>query len=240
MLRQLGTYRKVGYRTQTPLLNNQGSGLKKLLEEQPQKKKKWTVTENKEVLMCYFEADPSQRGYRKRMRNIWLSKHPDSTIAEERLADQINAVKRRNLLTSVAIEEIQRGLSTQTCHTESSIPEQPKSNQPDLTSIEEIPQQQHNLNPRQMALKSRLKAQLQQEHRLRLPALNNTHRNKDLTQIIADINKKVLCTIDTATIEETNQLLYSTAVVVTEELGYKVQSKRTSTQNTRHPTKMES
>ena len=31
----------------------------KLLEEQPQKKK-WTVTENKEVMMCYFEADPSQ------------------------------------------------------------------------------------------------------------------------------------------------------------------------------------
>ena len=36
----------------------------KLLEEQPQKKK-WTVTENKEVMMCYFEADPSQRSYRK-------------------------------------------------------------------------------------------------------------------------------------------------------------------------------
>ena len=35
----------------------------KLLEEQPQKKK-WTVTENNAVMMCYFEADPSQRGYR--------------------------------------------------------------------------------------------------------------------------------------------------------------------------------
>ena len=41
----------------------------KLLEEQTQKKK-WTVTENKEVMMCYFKADPSQRGYRKRMHNI--------------------------------------------------------------------------------------------------------------------------------------------------------------------------
>ena len=82
-----------------------------------------------------------------------------------------------------------------------------------------------------MALKSRLKAQLQQEHRLRLPALKNTHRNKDLTQIIADINK-VLRTVDTATIEETNQLLYSTVMVVTEELGYKIQSNRTPTQDT--------
>ena len=36
----------------------------KLLEEQPQKKT-WTVTENKEVMMCYFEADSSQRRYKK-------------------------------------------------------------------------------------------------------------------------------------------------------------------------------
>ena len=162
------------------------------------------------------------------MHNIWLSKHPDSTTPEQRLADQSNVIMRRNLLTS-EIEEIQRGLSTQACHTESNTPEQPTSTQPDLTPIEEIPQQ-HSLNPRQMALKSRLIAQLQQGHRLHLPALKNTHRNKDLTQIIADINN-VLRTVDTATIEETNQLLYNT-VVVTEELGYKIQSNRTPTQDT--------
>ena len=40
----------------------------------------------------------------------------------------------------------------------------------------------------------------------------------------------MLRTVDTATIEQTNQLLYSTAVVVTEELGYKIQSNRTPTQ----------
>ena len=134
------------------------------------------------------------------MQNIWLSKHPDTTISEQRLADQSNANMRRNLMTSVEIQEIQRILSTQACHTESSAHEQPKSNQRDLTPIEEIPQQQHSLNPRQMPLKSRLIAQLQQEHCLRLPAMKNTYRNKDLTQIIADINK-VLCTIDTATIK---------------------------------------
>ena len=69
-------------------------------------------------------------------------------------------------------------MSTQACHTESSTPEQPMSNQPDLTPIEEIPQQQHSLNPRQMALKSKLIAQLQQEHRLQLPALKNTPQQR--------------------------------------------------------------
>ena len=41
-----------------------GKRTAKLLEEQPQKKK-WMITENKEVMMCYFEADLSQHGYRK-------------------------------------------------------------------------------------------------------------------------------------------------------------------------------
>ena len=82
-----------------------------------------------------------------------------------------------------------------------------------------------------MALKSRQTAQLQQEHRLQLPSQKNTDSNKDLTQIIAYINK-VIHTVNTATVEETNQLLYSTAVVVTEELGYKIQSNRTPTQDT--------
>ena len=92
----------------------------KLLEEQSQKKK-WTVTENKEVMMCYFEADPSQRGYRKRMHNIWLSKHPNSTISEQRLAGQSNVIMRRNRLTSVNIGDSKRtvytSLSYQVKHT---------------------------------------------------------------------------------------------------------------------------
>ena len=104
--------------------------------------------------MCYFKADPSQRGYRKRMHNIWLSKHPDSTVSEQRFADQSNVIIRRNLLSSVELEEIQRGLSTLPVIPSQADPEQPTSNQPDLTPIEEIPQQQHSLNPRQMALNS--------------------------------------------------------------------------------------
>ena len=164
-----GHLSKSGIQNTDSTAEQPGQRTVKLLEEQRQKKKKWTVTENKEVMMCYFETDPSQRGYRKRMHNIWLSKHSDSTIAEQKLADKHNVIMRRNLPTNVEVEEIQRGLSTQACHTESNT----TSNQPNVTPIEEIPQQQHSLNQRQMALKSRLKAQLQQENRLRLPALNN-------------------------------------------------------------------
>ena len=47
---------------------------------------------------------------------------------------------------------------------------------------------------------------------------------KDLAQIIQDINN-VLTTIRTTSIRETNNLMYNTALLVTEELGYEVKCK---------------
>ena len=111
----------------------------KLLEKQPQKKK-WMITQNKEVMMSYFKADPSQRGYRKQMQkqqHLAIKKSRLQNLRTE-TSDQSNVIMRRNLLTNVEIEEIQRGLSTQVCHTESSTPKQPMSNQPDLTAIEKF------------------------------------------------------------------------------------------------------
>ena len=53
--------------------------------------------------------------------------------------------------------------------------------------------------------------------RFRLPILKDAPK-RDLTQIIQDINN-VLTTIRTNSIGETNNLTYSTALLVTEELG---------------------
>ena len=35
------------------------------------KRKTWTMEDNHLALHCYFRSNPSQRGYRKRMRQIW-------------------------------------------------------------------------------------------------------------------------------------------------------------------------
>ena len=61
--------------------------------------------------------------FRSRSTTAWLhetnAQHlaiKTSELHNLRLAEQSNAIMRRNLLTSVEIEEIQRGRSAQACH----------------------------------------------------------------------------------------------------------------------------
>ena len=56
--------------------------------EQRPKRRTWTREENKFVLECYFRSNPSQRGYRKRMFEIWQECSTFQTTSQ-RLADQV-------------------------------------------------------------------------------------------------------------------------------------------------------
>jgi hypothetical protein len=85
-----------------------------LLEENQDEhqRKKWLPEDNKAVMECYFKAEPNKHGYRQRMHKIWMEKFPQSTITEQRLADQRNVIIRRKFLTAVELEEIQRGITS--------------------------------------------------------------------------------------------------------------------------------
>ena len=64
-------------------------------------------------MRCYYASNPSERGYRKRLFQLWLAMHPQSDISEQRLADQRSVITRNKLLTDVELEEIQRSARTQ-------------------------------------------------------------------------------------------------------------------------------
>ena len=72
------------------------------------KRKQWTSSENREVLMCYFKSEPSQRGYRKRFHALWIEHHPESDTTEQRLADQQKTIIRNNWFSETEIDEIKR------------------------------------------------------------------------------------------------------------------------------------
>ena len=92
-----------------------------------------------------------------------------------------------------------------------------------LNDTEALMEQLLMLTPKQLALKDKLLKQMEHTIRFRLPILKDAPK-KDLAQIIQDINC-VLTIIRTNSIEETNNLMYSTAPLVTEELGYEVKCK---------------
>lgn len=105
---------------------------------------------------------------------------------------------------------------TQILYDENSTIEEEITTKPPLAQISiEITD---DLNQRQQQLKGKIMIHAQSSaERQRLPALKMVPK-KDLAPIMKDVNT-ILATIPITSLEQTNQLAYSTAVIVTEELG---------------------
>ena len=44
------------------------------LEVEMMERRRWTKEVNKQVMRCFYQSDPTKRGYRKRMIAIWKEK----------------------------------------------------------------------------------------------------------------------------------------------------------------------
>ena len=90
-----------------------GQRTAEILERQPQRKK-WSTSENKEVMKCFYAAEPSKRGFQQRMYTLWLAKYLNINVNEQRLADQRRVIINKNLLTQVELEEVRRDPTQET------------------------------------------------------------------------------------------------------------------------------
>ena len=61
---------------------------------QRRKHKTWTRVDNQLALHCYFKRNPTLRGYRKRMIEIWQNCASFQTISQ-RLADQVKTIMKK-------------------------------------------------------------------------------------------------------------------------------------------------
>ncbi len=248
-----------------------GQRTAELLDSQPprQSRKKWSTGENRDVMRCYYASNPSERGYRKRMHQLWLAAYPNSGISEQRLADQRSVSAKNKLLSDVELEEIQRSVhspqSTAAVHDTSTAVEDltdaaasahatPQSHSlmsthSQTTTAHETPPHTIDtdhaasatlessclsagiLTPNQLEMRDTILLQMQMPERVRLPALKSVQK-KQMQEALYDVNM-VLQTIPTSTIGETNQLIYSTAVVVTKALGFQVRKATTSNEPSR-------
>ena len=71
---------------------------------------RWTREENKELLLCYYAANPSERGFRVRLLQLWNDRHlgEDRQCTEQQLAGQVNSVLRRNVFSDLELAEFKR------------------------------------------------------------------------------------------------------------------------------------
>ena len=63
--------------------------------------------ENKLVMRCFYQSDPTRRGYWKQMIAIWRE-IGTFEITEKRLVDQVRVVGTNEWLTEVELEEIRK------------------------------------------------------------------------------------------------------------------------------------
>ena len=69
------------------------------------KRRTWTREENQLLLECYFRSNTSQRGYRKRMMDIWQQRLTFQTTSQ-RLADQVRTIMKKGWFSDLELLEI--------------------------------------------------------------------------------------------------------------------------------------
>lgn len=71
-------------------------------------KHRWTRPENMELLECYYSNNPSKRGYKQRMWDIWMLQNPTSKLAKKQLLAQFSNTHKWQLLPQLEIDEVQQ------------------------------------------------------------------------------------------------------------------------------------
>ena len=69
--------------------------------------RRWTNEVNKLVMRCFYQSDPTRRGYRKRMIAIWRE-IGTFEITEQRLVAPPRVIRTNEWLTKVELEEKKR------------------------------------------------------------------------------------------------------------------------------------
>ena len=193
--------------------------------QQATSRRKWKKEENIELWKSYILSNPQQRGYRKRMTNIWHERGNHQNT-EQRLADQIRAITKRNWLTETEREEIQRKIENPEDVT------QENEVQAEIPIVEE-----NNLQPaneEQSSLADKLK-QYATCVPNRLPSLKECN-NRLLKERTKEVDQ-ILSTIETNNITETNALMYAGAKLVTELMGKKTEINTTTERRSTPPAK---
>ena len=201
--------------------------------EQRLKRRTWTREENKLVLECYFRSNPSQRGYRKRMIEIWQECSTFQTTSQ-RLTDQVRTITKKGWFSDLELLEIYQKTLKQNYNTVPDTPsgvkqKQSEEKQPQISANENTTLPNDTLsNNQEETLSQEQKVNLENVKRIMnsektiLPSLKNIEW-KTLKIETNKINH-ILPYKPTNNITELNELIYAGAKLVRENIGIPLKS----------------
>ena len=194
------------------------------------KRKEWTREDNQLAFHCYFRSNPTQRGYRNIMMEIWQELSNFQTTSQ-RLAEKVRTIMKNGWFSELEIIEIHQKINDQE-RSNNTLPgtsninnqKQPIENEPPTSENGNPTQlntaQQNNpeqtLTQEQKLIQKNLKRNLYGE-KTTLPSLRNT----EWRIVKAETNKlnQGLTCISTNNITELNALIYAGAKLVCEKIG---------------------
>ena len=97
----------VGY----PFFRYTNEDLRNHTHQRP-KRKAWTREDKQLALYCYFRSNPTQRGYRKRMIEIWQECSNFDTTSQK-LADLVRTIIKKSWFSDIEIIEIYKKINYQ-------------------------------------------------------------------------------------------------------------------------------
>ncbi|XP_051931164.1 uncharacterized protein LOC127607108 [Hippocampus zosterae] len=184
-------------------------------------KRKWARCDNMALLQCYYSSNPSQRGYMQRMWAKWLLRNPQSRLTTKQLVAQCSNIHKRQLLSQLEID-VQRRFHG----------EGPQATRSEEEVIPEIGRQapmnaddESGRPPPMNEMLSEAATDLKVKIMARMKAGQPSYRLQRLCEVppeslMESVNAPPRA-IRTVTITETNELIYASASVILETLGYK-------------------
>ena len=76
------------------------------------KKTKWSEAMNKEIYLLYMRAKPQEKGYQKRLKDLWDENYPElDQMNGKQLAQQVRNFKTKKLLSEGVIQLLEQSLN---------------------------------------------------------------------------------------------------------------------------------
>uniref|UniRef100_A0A1X7SGB9 Uncharacterized protein n=1 Tax=Amphimedon queenslandica TaxID=400682 RepID=A0A1X7SGB9_AMPQE len=194
---------------------------------------RWTKAMNVAAMECYYLSNPvdnngrSVRGYRKRMYESWKVRGGYLGISEQRLCDQVRAIRKNGWLSQVEIEKIRRKVTED-------VGEESRNSVDRSVSVEEsgsVSLEKEGLFIDVVDGPSEVKSLCEEIVKVydelgdgseKYKFAFKTVDRKKLSKETSRVNE-ALTYIRTNTISETNSLVYAVSVFIARKLGLKNQ-----------------
>lgn len=214
------------------------------------KRRKWSKQDNRDIMRAYFLSSKCERekqGFRKRMTIEWRTLRPDMKLTEDQLANQLYAIRARQLLSELEIRDVKNEVGQMMTNDDEDkaqmynsmenqySSEACSSRNPDLPTQDDTSEQRTVGNSVDETIQPEIDERslislfreniikfggIDPDRRPRLPKLKP---NKQTFMLLQILNRDIPAVLNLSdTLERTHAIVYSAAITIVQSMGVQI------------------